>query len=416
MRTVAEEVLREFYIHGVSVIEIVREKNRRREDWSACFRRRYKPGRNVDWDYEQRSRFNRRVHTLTDMKLSGPAAGTPYLVTKYSPNGRRTRGTVNNCANGYTPWGTYLTCEENFAGYFRRIAADRQSEAHAEGTHGFRALWRRGHGPRAVGDGDARTRRTTSTAAGTPRSSARPTDGSDDYRNVVNTYGWVVEIDPFDPRLHAEEAHGAGPLRHEGAELGPVKAGEPLVWYMGDDSRNEYIYKFVSKQRLGSARRQWRHGRGRQVPRCGHALRRAVPAGRHGQWIELAFGKNGITAANPAYAFADQADVLMQRAPRRRCRGRHQDGSARVGRGQLAQRRGVFHADQQRRRAAADHGRRRRQSALLQRQEDHRPGQKGNPNGHMIRWAEGGGYADALSFDWDVYLFGARVDARRLTT
>ena len=72
VRTVAEEVQREFFIHGVSVIEIVREKNRRREDWSACFRRRYKPGRNVDWDYQQRSRYNRRIHTLTDIKLSGP--------------------------------------------------------------------------------------------------------------------------------------------------------------------------------------------------------------------------------------------------------------------------------------------------------------------------------------------------------
>ena len=75
VRTVAEEVQREFYIHGVSVIEIVREKNRRREDWSACFRRRYDRGRSVDWDYQQRSRYNRRIHTLTEMQDVGPGGG-----------------------------------------------------------------------------------------------------------------------------------------------------------------------------------------------------------------------------------------------------------------------------------------------------------------------------------------------------
>ncbi|HEU4781036.1 MAG TPA: alkaline phosphatase PhoX, partial [Steroidobacteraceae bacterium] len=124
VRTVADEVLREFYLHGVSIIEVVREKSRRHDKSSGPFRKRRHPvKRAIDWDYEQHSRFNRRIHTLTDMKMSGPAARTPYLITKYSPDGSRTRGTVNNCANGYTPWGTFLTCEENFAGYFRRVAA-----------------------------------------------------------------------------------------------------------------------------------------------------------------------------------------------------------------------------------------------------------------------------------------------------
>ena len=171
-------------------IEIVREKSRRREDWSACFRRRYRPGRSVDWDYQQRSRFNRRIHTLTDIKMSGPAAGTPYLITKYSPNGTRTRGTVNNCANGYTPWGTYLTCEENFAGYFRRVTATDNPKRTAEGTGRVRALRRRGQWPRAVGHGDSRyrgqhlrplehreARRLGRTAATTIAMSSTPTAG-----------------------------------------------------------------------------------------------------------------------------------------------------------------------------------------------------------------------------------------------
>ncbi len=72
-------------------------------------------------------------------------------------------------------------------------------------------------------------------------------DGSDDYRNGVNTYGWVLEIDPFEPNSTPKKRTALGRFAHEGAELGPVKAGEPIVFYMGDDSRNEYIYKFVSK-------------------------------------------------------------------------------------------------------------------------------------------------------------------------
>ena len=105
-----DEVLKEFYVHGVSVD-------------------RGQPRPAATWSYKQDSTFNRRIHTLTEMILAGPARG--HAATDHASSrtdGTRTRGTVNNCANGYTPWGTYLTCEENWAGYFRRIVADRQSQ------------------------------------------------------------------------------------------------------------------------------------------------------------------------------------------------------------------------------------------------------------------------------------------------
>ena len=93
VRTEPDEVLREFFVHGVSVIEVKRTGNKA----------------STNWDYVQRSSFNRRVHTLTEMKLSGPAASAPYMVTKYSPDGSETRGTVNNCAQrlyavGHVPY------------------------------------------------------------------------------------------------------------------------------------------------------------------------------------------------------------------------------------------------------------------------------------------------------------------------
>ena len=102
----AAEVLREFYVHGVSVIEVMSK--------TAA----------LELPSMTRS-FNRRVHTADrDAALRGPAAGKAAAGdASYSPDGSTTRGTINNCANGYTPWGTYLTCEENWAGYFRRIAA-----------------------------------------------------------------------------------------------------------------------------------------------------------------------------------------------------------------------------------------------------------------------------------------------------
>ena len=410
VRTVAEEVLREFYIHGVSVIEIVREKNRRREDWSACFRRRYKPGRNVDWDYQQRSRFNRRVHTLTDIKLSGPAAGSPFLVTKYAPNGRRTRGTVNNCANGYTPWGTYLTCEENFAGYFRRIAAvdnpkRTPKELTAFARYGVAGTGRELWATVTPDTSDNIYGRWNTELLGVS------TDGSDDYRNVVNTYGWVVEIDPFDSGSTPKKRTALGRFAHEGAELGPVKAGEPLVWYMGDDSRNEYIYKFVSKRAWDPRDAYGGMAAGDKYLDAGTLyVAQFLPDGS-GQWIELAFGLNGITAANPAYAFADQADVLTHARL-----AADVVGATRMDRPEWAavnSRNGEVYftltnnAAAQRPITAVDGANPRFYNDKKTTGQD----QKGNPNGHVIRWVEGGGYADALSFDWDVYLFGSRSTA-----
>ena len=410
VRTVADEVLREFYIHGVSVIEIVREKNRRREDWSACFRRRYKPGRNVDWDYQQRSRFNRRIHTLTDIKLSGPAAGSPFMVTKYSPNGRRTRGTVNNCANGYTPWGTYLTCEENFAGYFRRVAAVDNPKRSPKELTAFARYGVAGNGRELWA---TVTPDTSDNIYGRWNTELLgvSTDGSDDYRNVVNTYGWVVEIDPFDPGSTPKKRTALGRFVHEGAEIGPVKPGEPLVWYMGDDARNEYVYKFVSKRAWDPRDAYGGMAAGDKYLDAGTLyVAQFLPDGS-GQWIELEFGKNGITPANPAYAFESQADVLVHARL-----AADAVGATKMDRPEWAAvnpRNGEVYltltntAASSRPIGAVDAANPRFYNDKKTTGQD----QKGNPNGHVIRWVEGGGYADALSFDWDVYLFGARSTA-----
>jgi uncharacterized protein len=110
-RPVADEVRKELASHGVGVVELAKH---RRGEWRVV-----------------RGKLNRRITAQSPMELTGPARGSDLLRTKYSPRGTRTRGTLNNCANGYTPWGTYLTCEENWAGYFFNTATAGRPREHA---------------------------------------------------------------------------------------------------------------------------------------------------------------------------------------------------------------------------------------------------------------------------------------------
>ncbi|HKQ30233.1 MAG TPA: alkaline phosphatase PhoX, partial [Burkholderiales bacterium] len=389
VRTSADEVLREFYAHGVSVLEVHKEVVR-------------KHGRkNVRWDYKQNSRLNRRVHTLTEIGLSGPAGRSPYMITKYSPDGSKTRGTVNNCANGYTPWGTYLTCEENWAGYFRRIAAVDNPNRSAKELASFarygvagtgRELWATATPDTA----DDLYGRWNAMKLGSS------IDGSDDYRNVANTYGWVVEIDPFNPTSTPKKRTALGRFAHEGAWLGPVKAGQPLVWYMGCDSRNEYIYKYVSNRRWNPRDADEGLAAGDKYLDNGKLYVARFNADSSGQWIELAYGVNNITPTNSAYAFSDHADVLINARLAADAAGatkmdRPEWGAINPKNGEIyftltntnASSRPIARVDAANPRFYND----KRTTGQ---------DQKGNPNGHIIRFAEVGGNVAATSFAWDV--------------
>jgi secreted PhoX family phosphatase len=390
VRTNADEVLREFYVHGVSVIEVVKR-------WHT-------------WEYRQGSRFNRRIHTLTEIELSGPAAGTPLMITKYSPDGSRTRGTVNNCANGETPWGTYLACEENWAGYFRRIAATDNPSRTAKEVTAFARYGVAGNGRElwatvTPDTPDDLYGRWNAMKLGVSA------DGSDDYRNIANTYGWVVEVDPFAPDSTPRKRTGLGRIAHEGAWPGPVKAGRPLVYYMGCDSRNEYIYKYVSNRPWNPSDARDGLAAGDKYLDDGKLYVARFNADGTGQWLELTFGTNGITPANPAYAFADQADVVVNLRLAADAAGatkmdRPEWGAVDPRSGEVymtltntnASSRPIDRVDAANPRFYND----RRTTGQ---------DQKGNPNGHIIRFAEDAGRNDATSFRWDVFLFGARATA-----
>ncbi|MEM7218228.1 MAG: alkaline phosphatase PhoX [Pseudomonadota bacterium] len=196
-----EDVRTSQHAHGVSVIEVAKRGNR----WVTL-----------------NSPFARRVHVNPPVEFTGPAADSELLQT---PNGNVPLGTVNNCGNGYTPWGTYLTCEENFNGYFGATNANSTwipSEEQARygfSSAGFNYGW-------YLFD--------------------RRFDLSDeDYRNEENRFGWIVEIDPFDPDAKPKKRTALGRVKHEGIALTIGKDGR-AVGYMGDDQRFDYIYKFVS--------------------------------------------------------------------------------------------------------------------------------------------------------------------------
>lgn len=388
VRAKADEVLREFYVHGVSIIEVVKK--------------------GMTWEYARRSRFNRRIHTLTDMELAGPAARTPHMITKYSTDGSRTRGTVNNCANGETPWGTYLTCEENWAGYFRRISATDNPNRTAKELASLARYGVAGNGRElwatvTPDTADDLYGRWNAMKLGVS------TDGSDDYRNAANTYGWVVEVDPFDPDSTPKKRTGLGRIAHEGAWLGPVKSGKPLVWYMGCDARNEYIYKYVSSRTWNPKDADEGLAAGDKYLDSGRLYAARFDADGTGEWLELAFGVNGITPSNPAYAFADQADVVINLRL-----AADAAGATKMDRpewGAVDPRSGEVYMTLTNTNASSrpidkvDAANPRFYNDKRTTGQD----QKGNPNGHIIRFAEAGGRADATSFAWDVFLFGARA-------
>ncbi|MFB4390841.1 MULTISPECIES: PhoX family phosphatase [unclassified Pseudomonas] len=213
----AEEVRKEINAHGVGVVRLSKVNGR--------------------WQVMHNDPLNRRFTSASLMDIAGPLRGSEHVKTRFSPTGTQARGTNNNCGNGYTPWGTYLTCEENWPLVFINKAqrpADQERIGVSTGTTLFR--WETAAGDTSEVDDEFARFDVT------PRGAS----ALDDYRNEASTFGYIVEIDPYDASTRAVKRTALGRFRHEGCCPGLAVPGKPLVWYSGDDSNNEYLYKFVS--------------------------------------------------------------------------------------------------------------------------------------------------------------------------
>lgn len=254
----AEKVRKSMHAHGVSVIEIQREGSA--------------------WKQVMPSKFARRITALTPMTVTGPAAGHPMLRTAADPSGTRVLGTYNNCANGQTPWGTYLTCEENFADYFEGVD---NPDAHQRRWgirkgNGAKYRWHEHEERFSVAK----------------------------HPNESNRYGWVVEIDPQDPTSTPVKRSALGRAAHEGAATALTADGRAVV-YMGEDSRFEYIYKFVSRDRV----KPGGFAANRELLDHGTLYVARFDVDGSGEWLPLVQGQGPLTTDK---GFANQGDVLIK--------------------------------------------------------------------------------------------------------
>ncbi|ENV58625.1 PhoX family phosphatase [Acinetobacter sp. UGAL515B_02] len=383
-----DEVLREMNAHGVSIIHIKKDATTQKVE------------------FIQSSVFNRRITASTVMDFAGAAAGADLLVTSYSPSGKQTRGTHNNCGNGYTPWGTYLTTEENFIGYFQRSSSDdlkrQPHEIIALNRYGLKAGASSRYGwETAIGQIEAQDLYSRWNA------DVNAAQAAQDYRNSPNTFGWMVEIDPFDVRQNPVKRTSLGRFAHEDSAC-RVVAGQPLAFYMGDDSRGEYIYKFVSTANWDVKDINGGYTAGDKYLNSGILYVAKFNNDGTGQWIELSYGKNGLDASNKTYPFRHQADVVtfarlaadsvgatkMDRPEW--CTVHPENGEVYVTLTNNSNRGSSYPTD----------------AANPRNYEDTYAGSKtnkGNVNGHIIRFKETDNKTTATTFKWDIYLFGAEA-------
>ncbi|KQM19655.1 PhoX family protein [Novosphingobium sp. Leaf2] len=382
------EALKEIEAHGVSVVEYVDSGDRK-------------------WSYVQNSSFNRRITPNTPMVFTGPAAGSAYLVTAYGADGKTGRGTINNCANGITGWSTNLTCEENYAGYFRRDAADDAKRTPRE----LASLQRNGvtsrtgsYGWSTASSTDTRFTRWNATISGAA--------AKDDFRYEPNQFGWVVEIDPYNPASTPRKRTALGRFGHEGAFV-RIATGQKVGLYMGDDSRGEYLYKFMSATtwNAADANASDRLAMGDKYLDAGTLYVARFNADGTGTWLPLVYGSVPTRAASgsyPAYTFESQADICVNTRFAADALGatpmdrpEWTAGNPVTGEIYLT----LTNSNNASRPLTGT-------DAANPRSYNDPKGtantaQTGNPNGHIIRLREDGDTTSATTFKWDIYLFGA---------
>ncbi len=231
------------------------------------------------WQVVRDGKLNRRITSNTEMALSGPVAGHDRVRTNADPAGTKVFGTINNCAGGVTPWGTYVMAEENIHGYFSGELPEGHKEA---------ANYKRLGIPEGAYEWGAHYDRFN--LAREP--------------NEPNRFGWIVEVDVNDPNSVPRKRTAMGRFKHEGAESIVAKDGR-VVFYLGDDERFDYVYKFVTAGKFNAADR----AANRDLLDDGTLSVARFAEDGTVEWLPIVFGQGPLTAEN---GFASQADVLIE--------------------------------------------------------------------------------------------------------
>ncbi|MBY3157061.1 MULTISPECIES: PhoX family protein [Rhizobium] len=231
------------------------------------------------WQVVADGKYNRRITANTPMEITGTAAGNDRLKTSADATGTRAIGTINNCAGGVTPWGTYIMAEENFHGYFSGALPEGHKEA---------ANYKR---------------------YGVPEGGYEWANFYDRFDlskepNEPNRFGWIVEVDVMDPASAPKKRTALGRTKHEGAESIVAKNGK-VVFYLGDDERFDYVYKFVTSAAFNP------NDRAANMNLLDSGTLHVAKFNEDGtmQWLPLVFGQGPLTAEN---GFTSQADVLIE--------------------------------------------------------------------------------------------------------
>lgn len=334
-----EKVDKALAAHGVTVIEVAENRGTWRQ---------------------RDNRANRRITGTTPVAFSGPVSlDRAEMTSNNAP-----MGTLNNCSHGYTPWGTYLTCEENFNGYFgtddESWTPDEDQARYGISSTGFGYNWHR----------------------------ADPRFDVAVNPNELNRFGWVVEIDPFDPRSTPVKRTALGRYKHEGATVTEAKGH--VVVYSGDDENQDYVYKFVGSERWDRVRKS-----GRSPLDVGTLYVATFDDDGTGTWLPLVHGQGPLTTGN---GFADQGDVML----------RTRQAADAVGATKLARPEWV----------AVDE--RTKDVYLTLTNGDNNSGEVNprdpNPYGSVVRWQEAGGDNRALTFGWEIFLLAGDPTVDPTTT
>lgn len=254
--------------HGISTVEVQQQNSR--------------------WNYRKTSKYNRRITVDTPFDIKGPARGYAWLKTQDDPSGTRVLGTFGNCAGGRTPWGTYLSAEENIQDYFGNFATLNADVKVPEAIKHAHRRWRMWSNTSPYGWDVVDKRFDTAIEP-----------------NEAFRFGWIVEVDPLNPNKTPVKRTALGRIAHESAS--PIVAANGRVAvYMGDDDKFEYVYKFVSHKRFDARQPQTND----ELLDEGVLYVARFAADGTGEWLPLVYDPHG--PLNEKSGFRNQAEVLIK--------------------------------------------------------------------------------------------------------